>query len=565
MNRFNSFPITLALLCFLIIFLPACKRQPQRLYPFGWSTTDPVFDTLTVRAERAALNMEPDSVILPIIEEMRREAKKDPSHPEKMARYHYWHARLSLRYAEIDEAMEEFLVSLALTDSARFPYDVARIRWNMDLDELDGAEDYFAHLDKLERFREFNDLPMQAAHLMDLGGLMNNVGNPASALRYFNSADSLLRIAGAYGQANRNVINRSTSLERAGRDREAAALLKEALKDSLFSKEPIAVNIALWNLYLVTDSLPILQKAYQTLEGDLDEARMRPLYGSHLVKEYAKRGMRDSVAAMLPKVIADTAAIDDPVLWRDFYLGCAAGERLLGNYQEATELYAKGTQKMWEIDQNERADEIIRLQQRREIDESIHRLALKQKDRSIWLMAALVICIMVAAAIIILYRRRLEKQRAEKLSASLAEEQAKRKALALGIAIEENRKLGENIREAVDSLEKRGLVTPSASGTLEATLKSHEISQQSQDSFVSTFSDVNPKFLEALDRKYPNLTKTERRLAVYISLGLDSKHISRLTGVRPESVKQARWRLRAKMGLPEDVSLEDEMKSLENQ
>ena len=564
MKRCYYFYLPLLLILF-ILSLPACRREPSSLYPFGWTTTDPVFDTLTMRAERASLDMQPDSVAIPIIEAMEREAKKDPGSPEKLARYHYWHARMRLRHAEIDEAMEEFLVSLALTDSARFPYDVARIRWNMELDEPDDAEGYFASLEKLERFKEFNDLPMQAGYLMELGGLMNTVGNPASALRYFNSADSLLRIAGAYGQANRNVINRANSLERAGRDREAAALIKEALKDSLFCREPIAMNIALWNLYLVTDSLPVLQEAYRRLDGDLDEERMRPLYGSFLIKEYAKRGMKDSVMAMIPRVDADTAALDDPIFWRDYYLGRAAGERLLGNYEKATDLYAKGTQMMWEIDQNERADEIIRLEQRRAIDESIHRLALKQKDRSIWLMAALALCIVVAAGVIIIYRRRLEKQREEKLSASLAEEQAKRKALALGIAMEENRKFGENIRETVDSLEKRGLVTPSASGTLEATLKSHEISQQSQDSFVSTFSDVNPKFLEALDRKYPNLTKTERRLAVYISLGLDNKHISRLTGVRPESVKQARWRLRSKMGLPEDVSLEDEMKALENQ
>ena len=38
------------------------------------------------------------------------------------------------------------------------------------------------------------------------------------------------------------------------------------------------------------------------------------------------------------------------------------------------------------------------------------------------------------------------------------------------------------------------------------------------------------------------------KLAVYMALGLDNKHIARLTGVRPESVKQAKWRLRKKMG-----------------
>lgn len=45
------------------------------------------------------------------------------------------------------------------------------------------------------------------------------------------------------------------------------------------------------------------------------------------------------------------------------------------------------------------------------------------------------------------------------------------------------------------------------------------------------------------------------RLAGYISIGLGTKEISELMNVRPESVRQARWRLRKTLGLEDESEL----------
>lgn len=553
---------TLFFSCIMLLAMLGCNGHSDRLYPYGWTRTEPAFDSLTLKAERAFFNRESDSVVESIVKRMGEMAKSDPSIPEKMSRYHYWHARLHLRHFEIEKAMDEFNVALALTDSARNPYDVARIRWNMELEQTDGAEGYFDALKKAELFKSFHDLPMEADYRMILGAIMNEVGNPTAALRYLNTADSLLLISQLYPQLAANKINRARALEKAGREREAAAVLKDALNDSVFCKEPMAVNIAQWNLYLYTDSLPMLRAAYDGLDCDLNRDTMRPLYGAFLIKEYARLGLKDSVAKYLPIVEPDSAAMQHHNEKRDFYIGLAEGEKALGNKEAALEYYSRAIRVVNEILDDDIAEEIIKIEQRRIIDETTYQAEIKRKDRTLWLLAALAITAIVAVVVIIFYHRRLANQQKEHMQATLAEEQAKRKVLALEIAMEENRRLGENIRETMDSLRKDGLVDPAATGTLEATLKSHDITIPAQEDFVTTFSDVNPRFLEALNRKYPSLTKTERRLAVYISLGLDNKHISRLTGVRPESVKQARWRLRNKLNLPEDVSLEDEMRRL---
>lgn len=45
-------------------------------------------------------------------------------------------------------------------------------------------------------------------------------------------------------------------------------------------------------------------------------------------------------------------------------------------------------------------------------------------------------------------------------------------------------------------------------------------------------------------------------------MGLDNNKISRLMMIRPESVKQARWRLRLKMGLDKGESLDEAIRAL---
>ncbi len=47
------------------------------------------------------------------------------------------------------------------------------------------------------------------------------------------------------------------------------------------------------------------------------------------------------------------------------------------------------------------------------------------------------------------------------------------------------------------------------------------------------------------------------RVACYAYIGLDTKEIAQVMNVRPESVKQARWRLRKALSLPPEVDLRD--------
>ncbi len=73
--------------------------------------------------------------------------------------------------------------------------------------------------------------------------------------------------------------------------------------------------------------------------------------------------------------------------------------------------------------------------------------------------------------------------------------------------------------------------------------------------FDIRFARVHENFYSELDRRFPDLTKTERKLCALLKLGMSSKEIAAITRIRSESVDTARSRLRKKLGLTNEDGL----------
>ena len=73
--------------------------------------------------------------------------------------------------------------------------------------------------------------------------------------------------------------------------------------------------------------------------------------------------------------------------------------------------------------------------------------------------------------------------------------------------------------------------------------------------FEDNFDIVNDKFIHRLKAKYPWMNKQERRLCVYIKMGLQTKEIAPLLNMTTRGVEMIRYRLRQKMELDSEVNL----------
>lgn len=88
-------------------------------------------------------------------------------------------------------------------------------------------------------------------------------------------------------------------------------------------------------------------------------------------------------------------------------------------------------------------------------------------------------------------------------------------------------------------------------------LHSNILTAEDWDRFKNTFSEVYPNFFAGLRYRFPEITNAELRLSALIKLKLTLKEAAGTLGISVESVKKSRYRLKKKLTLAEEDSLEE--------
>lgn len=81
--------------------------------------------------------------------------------------------------------------------------------------------------------------------------------------------------------------------------------------------------------------------------------------------------------------------------------------------------------------------------------------------------------------------------------------------------------------------------------------------------FEENFDIVNDKFMKKLQARFPWISANEKKLCVYIHMGLISKEIAPLMNISVRGVEMLRYRMRKKMDLQREDDLETIFKQLE--
>jgi len=82
------------------------------------------------------------------------------------------------------------------------------------------------------------------------------------------------------------------------------------------------------------------------------------------------------------------------------------------------------------------------------------------------------------------------------------------------------------------------------------------------DEFNMRFVELNSNFYETLREKHPDLSPTEERHCALIKLNFDSHEMSRILNISLQSVHTSRYRIRKKLKLGHDDSLQDYINKL---
>jgi hypothetical protein len=93
-------------------------------------------------------------------------------------------------------------------------------------------------------------------------------------------------------------------------------------------------------------------------------------------------------------------------------------------------------------------------------------------------------------------------------------------------------------------------------------IKSNNSIEKDWEEFRAYFEQVNPQFFRVLETHGGQLTQSEIRLAALLKLRLGTKDCANILHIAPESVKTAKHRLKKKIGLEPEKSLDDFLASL---
>jgi tetratricopeptide (TPR) repeat protein len=82
-------------------------------------------------------------------------------------------------------------------------------------------------------------------------------------------------------------------------------------------------------------------------------------------------------------------------------------------------------------------------------------------------------------------------------------------------------------------------------------------SEEDWDQFLSSFREVHRDFMEQLQHIYPEISKSEMRLACLMKMNLSGKEIASMLNISPDGIKKARYRLRKKLDLDSEVDIQE--------
>ena len=163
---------------------------------------------------------------------------------------------------------------------------------------------------------------------------------------------------------------------------------------------------------------------------------------------------------------------------------------------------------------------------------------------------------------------RQQEQRAlnaEKAAAALEKEQLaaellfKQKELTShALHLIQKNELLEELKGRLDSMKKHA-TSPNVKeiARMDHLIDFDRYQDEDWQNFKSYFNQVHPNFETKLKADHPDMTVNDIKLAALIRMNLTTKQIATINNVSILAVKKARYRLRKKLNISEDESLED--------
>ncbi len=553
----KKLPALLLILILALVAVSSCHRQ-RNLSPFGWTPVEPEFDSLTLRAERIMIACESIPEVFPVVDKMESIAALHPDDEAIAQRAMFWRGRA--QFYLIDDSLYHTYIdsAIAMTDSARYPYDYRRMKWQVDLDYHEPTVERYQELvDLYEFFLRAGDQVIAGSVAQEIAVFLWDLGVLDEAEQYLNKSDSLVTLGGCAIIAANNRMNKANLYLQAGKPEESERLWQEMLQDTVYRMHDNVRHRVLINVYSSNGDTAALNEAFRLALEDPGGARIFTLYSAFMADE--ARSDKDLKKARkyldFGRKFIDSA--ENPSMVRDYLRSVTNYWVDAGNVDSTLEYLRECAELNDSINRASNGTDVYNAMLAGRIRMLHTQAELKNRESVIFTISVCFAVLLLLIGACIVFWRKLQQQRLAKVSNDLELERTNRRLLANELVIKEKDRLINDMELEMTRLSELGEVSRSTAIKFGSTIRQHSSVKQHRESFVEVFGEVHPGFSERLKADYPTLTAADIRMSSYIVTGMENKHIAGVLGIRPESVKQARWRLRSKFGLTSADSLEE--------
>ena len=540
---------------FLLMAMACTHRKPGGT--FKWQPLDAEFDSIAEILDIRRLDMDND--ISAQLDSMRAVFRRSPRQDALRGRMAYWEAfgRFWQQH-DVDSALEWLARAEAFTDSSQMPYDWARIKLSGEIDpDMDLYSRYCSIVSCRRVFESSGDSVYMALCDNELGNIMALIGNYSMAYEYMELALGGFRSMGFGNVVPRLKMNMAALLSDMGYMERADSVIDEVLRDSSMYVNPSLENLVYMNKFLINKDTAYLRKAYEIVSARPYALRFHISESVELGKMFLVKNRLDSAGKYIG--FAYDHIDDEPLMEERSEIALLHLMYLLrSNRCDGAAAVLDSCMAILDSLGRQTADEqIMNAETRRKI-ESVRLRETRRQERNrmlIWVVALVsVIVVLAGGAGVLMYKNKLLREKRE-VESRLQRSRESMAAMRLRQDTARNllEKLHKDLDDASDCSEKHH----DAVNWVRKQIKMYQARVAEWDTMLESFDQIHPDFEARMLKAYPSLTKKQIEFAGYIALGLTTKQIAELLKIDAASVNTNRYRLRTKMGLDRNQSLEE--------
>ena len=154
----------------------------------------------------------------------------------------------------------------------------------------------------------------------------------------------------------------------------------------------------------------------------------------------------------------------------------------------------------------------------------------------------------------VIFELQLEKERERKKRLELENQQKKKELISKSLQLSKKNQFLEDLQAEINQA-----IKDEAAGDyikLRNLIKINHSSEKEWEEIRSYFDQLSPKFFDTLENKSTTLSQADKKLAALIHLRIDNQDAANILNIARSSVKTARYRLKKKLGLANEDSLD---------